>query len=74
MVAGRWHRRLKHLPSIYATPDPKLTRLFHCSDAGINRGSELISTAVAEASIPGLAPADAVAPARARRAVSQTLG
>jgi hypothetical protein len=34
-----------------ATPDPKLTRLFRCSDAGINRGSELISTAVAEASI-----------------------
>ena len=53
MVAGRWHRRLKHLPSIYAAPDPKLTRLFPCSDAGINRGSELISTAVAEASISG---------------------
>jgi hypothetical protein len=34
-----------------ATPDPKLTRLFRCSDAGINKGSELISTAVAEASI-----------------------
>ena len=52
MVAGRWHRRLRHLPSIYAAPDPKLTWLFRCSDAGINRGSELISSAVAEASTP----------------------
>jgi hypothetical protein len=34
-------------------PDPKLTKLFHCSDAGINRGSDLISRAVGDGSVPG---------------------
>jgi hypothetical protein len=31
----------------------KLTRLLNCSDAGINRGSELLSLAASDASFPG---------------------
>jgi len=34
-------------------PQARLTRLFRCSDAGINRGSELISVAALDASFPG---------------------
>ena len=41
------------LNPVAAKPQPKVTRLFRCSDAGINRGSKLIAVAVSDASSRG---------------------
>jgi len=41
------------LNPVAAKPQPKVMRLFRCSDAGINRGSKLIAVAVSDASFRG---------------------